>query len=60
MMDPIAKKLMVAGLLTAAGLWAQARPKPTQPQPLPAPRQKFDVVSVRRCNPNGLPGPEFG
>ncbi len=26
----------------------------------PAPRPKFDVVSVRRCNPNGLPGPASG
>ena len=37
---------------------AAAPPKSTQPQP--APRPKFDVVSVRRCNPNGLPGPRSG
>jgi len=29
-------------------------------QPLLASRPKFDVVSVRRCNPNGLPGPHSG
>jgi uncharacterized protein (TIGR03435 family) len=29
-------------------------------QPAPAPRPKFDVVSVRRCNPNALPGPASG
>ena len=52
-MNPIVKNLMVTGLLAAAGLWAQARPNP-------APRPKFDVVSVRRCNPNGLAGPRSG
>ena len=35
-----------------------APPKPAQP--LPASRPKFDVVSVRHCNPNGLPGPRSG
>lgn len=30
------------------------------PQPPPAPRPKFDVVSVRRCMPGGLPGPASG
>ena len=33
-------------------------PRPTQ-QP-PTPRPKFDVVSIRRCNPNGLPGSASG
>ena len=50
-MNPIAKKLILSALLSAVSLWAQ---------PKPAPRPKFDVVSVRRCNPNGLPGPRSG
>src|SRR6266700_349042 len=87
MMNQIAKRPMLAGLLTAVGLWVQsprrelqsaaaaitppqpvvvaqlrqpaaAPPKPAQP--LPAPRPKFDVVSVRRCRPGGLPGPASG
>jgi uncharacterized protein (TIGR03435 family) len=40
-----------------------ASPKPGQTLPAQepsAPRPKFDVVSVRRCNPNGLPGPRSG
>src|SRR5438105_1293040 len=85
MMNPIAKRLILAGLLTAVGLWAQSPHRalhpaaagiaPPQPvvlaqlqrptaapqksaQPLPAPRPKFDVVSVRRCTPGReLPGP---
>jgi uncharacterized protein (TIGR03435 family) len=53
-MNPIATRLMLAGVLTAAGLCAQlqgptaAPPKPAQPLPG---RPKFDVVSVRRCMP---------
>ena len=53
MLNRIAKTLMLAGPLTALALLAQTQPKP-------APRPKFDVVSVRRCNPNGLPGPAGG
>ncbi len=33
---------------------ASDQPKPAQPRP------KFDVVSIKRCNPNGLPGPRSG
>ena len=50
-MNRTAKKLILAGLLSALGLWAQGPAKP---------RPKFDIVSVRRCNPNGLPGPRSG
>jgi uncharacterized protein (TIGR03435 family) len=44
--------LPVICLTATVGLTAQS--------PAPAPRPKFDVVSVRRCNPNGLPGPGSG
>jgi uncharacterized protein (TIGR03435 family) len=49
-------KIVLAGLpviciVATVGLTAQ---------PQPAPRPKFDVVSVRRCNPNGLAGPASG
>ena len=37
---------------------AATPPKSTQPPPSAKP--KFDVVSVRRCDPNALPGPRSG
>ena len=62
--------LPIMCLAAGVGLTAQSSPRaqlpqptaapPKPAQPLPAPRPKFDVVSVRRCNPNGLPGPHSG
>lgn len=49
MMNPIAKKLMLAGLLTAAGLWAQA----PQTQKASKARIAFEVASIK---PAATPG----
>ncbi len=50
--------LPVLFMAATVGLTAQAPIKPAQPAP--AARPKFDVVSVKRCNPNGLAGPASG
>lgn len=44
--------LPVIFIAASVGLTAQSTPRASRP--------KFDVVSVRRCNPNGLPGPRSG
>jgi len=62
--------LPVIFIAATVGLTAQSPSRAQLQQPTaaprnpgqtpPAPRPKFDVVSVRRCGPGGLPGPASG